>query len=71
MKSGWAGYYDFNAFDENAFIGPHPGYMNVFLATGFSGHGKFLMWKFFQNKMVNPSESPNPFHHDLLSQKYV
>lgn len=39
VKSAWAGYYDFNTFDENGIIGPHPGYINVYLATGFSGHG--------------------------------
>lgn len=39
MKSGWSGYYDFNFFDENGIIGPHPYYHNLYIATGFSGHG--------------------------------
>uniref|UniRef100_A0A1B6LQ19 FAD-dependent oxidoreductase domain-containing protein 1 n=1 Tax=Graphocephala atropunctata TaxID=36148 RepID=A0A1B6LQ19_9HEMI len=39
IKSGWAGFYDYNTFDMNALIGPHPSYMNVFVATGCSGHG--------------------------------
>lgn len=39
IKSSWAGYYDFNKFDENGIIGPHPFYNNIFFACGFSGHG--------------------------------
>lgn len=39
VKSGWAGYYDHNYFDENGIIGPHPYYHNLYLACGFSGHG--------------------------------
>lgn len=39
LKNSWAGFYDFNTFDENAFVGPYPGYNNLYLATGFSGHG--------------------------------
>lgn len=39
VKSAWAGLYEYNTFDENGIIGPHPYYSNMFIATGFSGHG--------------------------------
>ncbi len=39
MSSAWAGHYDFNTFDQNAFVGPVPGLPNLLLASGFSGHG--------------------------------
>ncbi|KAG5674266.1 hypothetical protein PVAND_004246 [Polypedilum vanderplanki] len=39
VKSGWAGYYEYNRFDENGIIGLHPYYHNLYIASGFSGHG--------------------------------
>ncbi|MDX5595053.1 FAD-binding oxidoreductase [Pseudovibrio sp. SPO723] len=35
----WAGHYDMNLFDHNAFVGPVSGLDNFHLALGFSGHG--------------------------------
>jgi len=35
----WAGSYDMNLFDHNAFLGPVPGIPGFHLALGFSGHG--------------------------------
>ncbi|MCX2724555.1 NAD(P)/FAD-dependent oxidoreductase [Roseibium salinum] len=37
--AAWAGTYDMNLFDHNAFIGAVPGLDGFFLALGFSGHG--------------------------------
>ncbi|XP_054002165.1 FAD-dependent oxidoreductase domain-containing protein 1 isoform X1 [Hylaeus anthracinus] len=39
LQSSWAGFYEYNTFDQNGIIGIHPYYKNIFFATGFSGHG--------------------------------
>jgi len=35
----WAGPYDMCLFDHNAIVGPAPGFENLYLCNGFSGHG--------------------------------
>lgn len=39
LRSAWAGWYDFNAFDQNAILGPHPEVEGLLFCNGFSGHG--------------------------------
>ena len=39
LTGGWAGFYDCNRLDNNAVVGKHPKFDNVYLATGFTGRG--------------------------------
>jgi len=39
LKSGWAGFYDYNTVDQNLIIGPHTYHQNFIFANGMSGHG--------------------------------
>lgn len=39
QTGAWAGYYEFNTFDQNGIVGFHPAVRNLVFANGFSGHG--------------------------------
>ncbi len=39
VTSSWAGYYEYNTFDQNGIIGMHTEVSNLMLCNGFSGHG--------------------------------
>ena len=39
VTGAWSGYYEYNTFDQNGIVGPHPAWPNLLFANGFSGHG--------------------------------
>jgi FAD-dependent oxidoreductase domain-containing protein 1 len=39
LLRAWAGYYEMNLADHNGLVGRLPGWRNVFVGCGFSGHG--------------------------------
>lgn len=40
VESAASCFYEYNTFDENGIIGSHPAYHNIYIASGFNGHGK-------------------------------
>ena len=39
VVNSWAGYYEYNTFDQNGIVGRHPEIDSIVFASGFSGHG--------------------------------
>jgi sarcosine oxidase len=39
VVNSWAGYYEYNTFDQNGIVGRHPEMESIVFASGFSGHG--------------------------------
>ena len=38
-QASWAGFYDYNTYDQNCFLAIHPEVKNCLVLSGFSGHG--------------------------------
>ncbi|CAB3375676.1 Hypothetical predicted protein [Cloeon dipterum] len=79
VKSAWAGHYDYNTFDQNAIVGPHPYYHNLTFATGFSGHGlqqapavgQVVMEMLIEGKLSTIDLSRFAFDRVLLNERLL
>lgn len=79
LRNSWAGHYAYNAFDQNAIVGPHSQVKNFIFVNGFSGHG------FQQSPAIGRGAAEwitsgayqaldlSPFHYDRIerNEKFI
>ena len=51
LVNSWAGYYDYNTFDQNGIVGRRPGIESLIFATGFAATA---------SSSRQPSAAPSP-----------
>ncbi len=66
LTGGWAGYYDCNKLDNNAVVGKHPKYENVYMASGFTlittgSYQTIDISVFAVERVLNSSARPEPY----------
>jgi FAD-dependent oxidoreductase domain-containing protein 1 len=79
IKSAWAGYYDYNTFDQNPIIGEHLVHKNFLQVSGFSGHGlqhalaagRGIMEKFFEGAYLTTNLRRFDMRRLLKNEKLV
>jgi glycine/D-amino acid oxidase-like deaminating enzyme len=83
VTGAWAGHYDYNVFDQNAFLGACEPVPNLILASGFSGHGlqhcpaigralaEFIMFGEYRTIDVTPFSYARYLRGQPLREHYV